>query len=96
MFGMRQSKMVERLPQANFIENPLKIIHKDINKPIYLSKQQNKCFLLLFEGLTAKEIAHKMNLSFRTVQHYLERIRELLGCKDNKELIIKYYKQINI
>jgi DNA-binding NarL/FixJ family response regulator len=96
MFRSSDSDVYKNDPQqTNPLDTPLKIIHKDINKPVYLSKQQKKCFLLLFKGLTAKQIADKMHLSFRTIQHYCERIRDLLGCENNKELIIKYYKQID-
>lgn len=71
-----------------------KIIHKDTRIPIYLAKQQSICLALLMQGKTAKEIAIQMSLSFRTVQHYFERIRHILGCMSNKELIIRYGNQV--
>jgi len=80
---------------ANLVESPPEIMHAETQKSIYLSHQQNICLSLLFKGLTAKQIADKMALSFRTVQHYLERIRKTLGCKTTKELILKYSGQFN-
>lgn len=72
----------------------LSIIHKDLNMPIFLSNQQSQCLRLLTHGKTSKEIATEMKLSYRTVEHYLERIKKLLGCSNNKELIIFYLDQL--
>lgn len=85
-----QSQAMTKLDIPN-----LKIFHKDSKIPIYLSKQQGICLLLLFEGITAKQIASRMDLSYRTVEHYLERTRRILGCRSTKELISKYSNQIN-
>lgn len=74
--------------------SPLNLFHKKSNMPIHLSEQQNRCLHLLMKGKSAKEIANDMRLSHRTVEHYLERIRNILGCTSNKELIISYYDQI--
>lgn len=72
----------------------LSVIHKDLNMPIFLSSQQSQCLRLLTHGKSAKEIATEMKLSYRTVEHYLERIKKLLGCHNNKELIIFYLDQL--
>lgn len=71
-----------------------KVIHKDSKIPVFLAKQQSICLSLLMQGKTAKKIAIDMNLSYRTVQHYLARIRHLLGCTSTRELIIVYGNQI--
>lgn len=84
-----KAKEISKLDSFN-----TKLIHKDTKYPIFLAKQQSICLSLLFEGLTAKEIAERMNLSFRTVQHYLARIRQIVGCATNKEIFIKYGRQI--
>lgn len=70
------------------------IIHKESKIKIHLSKQQSICLVLLMQGKTAKEIAGLMNLSYRTVQHYADRIRKILGCVSLKELIIAYGDQV--
>lgn len=72
----------------------LSVFHKKNNLPIHLSSQQSKCLALLLKGKSAKEIALEMKLSYRTVEHYLERIRKLLGCSSNKELIVSYSDQL--
>lgn len=71
-----------------------KLIHKDSKIPIFLAKQQSVCLVLLMQGKSAKEIALAMGLSHRTVQHYVERVRYILGCSSNKELIIAYGNQV--
>lgn len=70
------------------------MLHRETKIPIYLSKQQSHCLVLLMQGKTAKDIAGKMNLSYRTVQHYFEWIRKILSCASNKELIIAYGDQV--
>lgn len=70
------------------------LIHKNMHAPIHLSHQQSRCLLYLMQGHSAKQIGIKMNLSCRTVEHYLERIRKILGCRSNKELILTYYNQL--
>lgn len=72
------------------------ILHKDTHKPVLLAPQQIKCLKLLALGKSTKQIADEMQLAYRTVCHYLERVRRLLGCRSSKELIAYYYPQIKI
>ena len=53
-----------------------------------LSARQRDCVKLLLQGLTAKEIAIKLNLSYRTIETYLETLKKKLGCKNKAELLI--------
>ncbi|MDI9819795.1 MULTISPECIES: LuxR family transcriptional regulator [unclassified Legionella] len=71
----------------------VRIFHKTMHVPIYLSPQQGRCLKLLMQGKSTKEIAKILGLSTRTVEHYFERIRELLGCGTNKEMIAMYIDQ---
>lgn len=79
---------------SNTLTTRLGVIHKLTNMPIHLSRQQSRCLLLLLQGKSAKHISLDMKLSHRTVEHYLENIRKLLGCASNKELVISYYEQL--
>jgi DNA-binding CsgD family transcriptional regulator len=54
-----------------------------------LSKRQLECLLYLVKGMTSKEIANVLNLSFRTVQCYLEILKDKLNCISRSELIRK-------
>lgn len=55
----------------------------------YLTRREVDCAKLLIHGLSAKKIAAELNLSQRTVQHYIENIRAKLGAANKSELIIK-------
>jgi len=56
-----------------------------------ITPQQLNCLSLLASGKSAKEIAKILNLSPRTVDHYLQHLRTRLKCKNSKELISLYY-----
>jgi DNA-binding CsgD family transcriptional regulator len=70
------------------------LLHKNTSLPIHLSPQRSQCLLYLVQGKTVKEIARAMNLSPKTIEHYLELLRKELGCKSSKELIIFYAEQL--
>jgi DNA-binding NarL/FixJ family response regulator len=52
-----------------------------------LSLRQREILRLLADGLTAKEIGSKLNISARTVEDHKHRMVESLGVKGNAELI---------
>ncbi len=66
------------------------LLHKDTPKAILLAPQQTKCLHLLLKSYPNKKIALELQLSNRTIDHYLERLRILLGCKNSKEMIATY------
>ena len=68
--------------------------HKDTKLNLTLSVKQSECLKLLLQSYSAKEIAKNMDLSYRTVEHYIENIRNKLNCRNIKELIINYSSQI--
>lgn len=90
---MSRSEAIEQLglnsiqPAQN---ERLTLFHKNTNEPLILSIQQSRCLKLLLQGYSSKAIAIKMNISHRTVEHYIENIRKILGCKTSKELIVTY------
>jgi DNA-binding CsgD family transcriptional regulator len=53
----------------------------------YLTAQEYECIRLLPLGLSAKNIGRKLNISFRTVEKYFERIKARIGCSSKQELI---------
>lgn len=54
-----------------------------------LTRRETMCLYYLFRGMTAKEIARKMNLSPRTVEQYLKQTREKYNCHKRSDLISK-------
>jgi DNA-binding CsgD family transcriptional regulator len=68
-------------------EKDLLVPHALDGQLVNLTKQQFRCFKLLLQGCTAKEIAEGMNLSYRTIQHYTGSIYERLGLGSSREFI---------
>ena len=66
------------------------IFHKTSHTPVELTQQQARCLKLLSQGMSAKEIAKTMNISFRTVEGLIAKMIETLGCSSSKELISLY------
>jgi shikimate kinase len=79
--------------QLTLDKKDLIIFHKNLHIPVHLSDQQAVSLKLLAQGKTSKEIARDMNISYRTVEKYISRTMELLGCGSSKELIALYHDQ---
>lgn len=58
-----------------------------------LSERQNECLNLLAYGMTIKEIAREMQLSPRTVEHYLEVVKAKLNCDSRSDLIRMFIEE---
>lgn len=61
----------------------------DSSDPFRLSQQQRICARLLLTGLSCKQIAKEMRLSHRTVESYINNLRDKLDCRNKTELIVK-------
>jgi DNA-binding CsgD family transcriptional regulator len=61
---------------------------------VYLSKQEVRCLQLLITGKTSKLIGQALQLSARTVEHYLANIKLKLGVKTKAQLIEKVIQEI--
>jgi DNA-binding NarL/FixJ family response regulator len=55
--------------------------------PDKLTSQQFKCLLQLVRGMTVKQIAATLELSPKTVEHYLDAVKNKLNCSSRYELI---------
>lgn len=60
-----------------------------INSGYGLSKRQQQVLLGCVEGYTAAQTAKELGLSLRTVEHYLDAVKDKLGVFSKKELIAK-------
>lgn len=58
-----------------------------------ISYHQAICIKLLAQGMSSKEIAKELNISYRTVEGHLANTMELLGCVSSKELIALYHEK---
>ncbi len=54
-----------------------------------LTERQMDCLYYLVKGMTIKQISEKMQLSARTVEHYLEAVKSKLECKTRFDLVDK-------
>ncbi len=86
---------VERVPSR------LAVTKKQINsndllrahKMLGLSKRESECAYYLTRGMTMKLIAKTMDLSPRTVEFYIENIKDKLSCNSRSELIAKMFEE---
>lgn len=85
---------MSRIPKTVLIDhkrNEYQLI--DPGKPfiegekLHLSARESEVLHLLAEGLTTKEIAGKLGISFHTAATYRKRLREKTGVKNTTELI---------
>ncbi len=64
-----------------------------MNNKIKLPKRQEQVLQYLIRGKSAKLIAKEMNVSFRTIQHYTEILKNKFHCKTKIELIETAFNQ---
>lgn len=73
---------------------PICVTHRFTGLPMHLPSQRGRCLWYLIQGKSTKAIAQAMQLSPKTIEHYLEIIRKELGCRSSKELITFYAHQL--
>lgn len=54
-----------------------------------LAKRELECLYFIIRGMTAKQIGKALNLSFRTVESYIENMKYKFNCNNRSELIGK-------
>lgn len=59
----------------------------DFEKAKKLSTRERQCLKILIEDKSAKEIASLLGLSSRTIEYYLENIKDKLSCWSKQEVI---------
>lgn len=59
-----------------------------------LSEREHEVAALVLEGLTYKQVAERLYLSAKTVEHHMARIRQRLGCADRQELLARLRSMI--
>lgn len=57
-----------------------------------LSPKQLECLIYLAKGMTTKRIASSMNISGRTVDSHIEKLKEKLDCYSKQDLLTKVWK----
>jgi DNA-binding NarL/FixJ family response regulator len=54
-----------------------------------LSDREQEVAALVLAGLTYKQVADRLYLSAKTVEHHMARIRQRLGCTDRRDLLAR-------
>jgi DNA-binding NarL/FixJ family response regulator len=52
-----------------------------------LSEREQQVAALVVAGLTYKQVADRLYLSAKTVEHHMARMRQRLGCTDRRDLL---------
>lgn len=60
---------------------------------IYFTKTEVQCLECFIAGFTNRKTAEALNLSDRTVEFYLNNMKEKLTCSTKKQLIEKFLNQ---
>ena len=58
-----------------------------VDRPQHLTDRQREVLQLLAEGLSLREVASSLQISYRTARYHKSRIREELGISKNAELV---------
>jgi DNA-binding CsgD family transcriptional regulator len=73
--------------QGNFVDkNNPGISKSNPNILTQITPRELNCVELLTKGFTAKETALTLDISYRTVEKYLERLKQKFGCKNVTQL----------
>lgn len=72
-------------PSANYIAND--------NYPINFTKRESECLFYLLRGKSSHGIATILQLSTRTIESYVEKIKSKMNCMSKADLIEKAVKQ---
>jgi DNA-binding CsgD family transcriptional regulator len=67
-------------PSQEFVEHMV---------PSHFSPRQKECMPLIIQGLSAKEIAKVLEISHRTVEDYIQVLKQKLHAKNKSDLIAK-------
>lgn len=61
----------------------------DENNNLHLAPREEECLYYLLRGMSSKEIGKMLNLSYRTIEFYLEKLKTKFSCRKTSQLIIK-------
>ncbi len=75
-----------------YIPNEKKLEFRFMLRKPNLSSREQECLFYCARGLSAKEIAEKLGLSFRTVETYLEKAKFKFNVKSKSDLIGKWFE----
>ena len=74
---------------TDVFEKPTSYILSEEHAPLPITKQQQICLFYLVRGKSAKEIAHILGKSARTIEKHITQLKEKLECYSKSQLIEK-------
>lgn len=74
---------------ALFLHNDIQRVLNPPPDPVLLSDREKECILWAAMGLSSKEIARRVGITFRTVEHHLENARQKLGANNRVHAVAK-------
>ncbi len=77
------------------ITNTQKIYVIHNQKAVKLTQREQECLALLVKGLSAKKSAKLLDISHRTVEAHLAKVKQKAHCRTQLELLSKVRKQGN-
>lgn len=82
------------LPKIHFDKDEFEVFLKAYSPELAFSftKRERDVIKVFLKGKTAREIAEDLSLSHRTVQHYLENIKNKLCCETKSEMFASLQK----
>ena len=83
-------QVVERVGGLD-LNFPIELKETPYNNPLSLSDRQLECLCLFLRGRTAREIAEILELSVRTIEKYLESLKNRLCVESRSELFDAAY-----
>jgi DNA-binding CsgD family transcriptional regulator len=88
------SNSMERIFQTRLIPQYRNLLPGFNLNDTYFSKQELKCLRLMVAGKTIKSIGQHLKLSPRTVEHYIENMKQKLNVSTKSDLIEKVIQQV--
>ncbi len=95
---LRVSYKSIKMPLRDKEHNPIGIIgvttilHTENLDLPELSPRQKDCLYCLVQGMTIKEISQELNLSPKTIEHYIDAIKAKLHCNNRSSLVKKAFE----
>lgn len=81
------SKPKENKLKKNHIKS--EYCYFDGKRKLYLTKRESQCFSWIIRAKQTKIIGERLDLSTRTVEKYIDILKEKLGCNSKMELMGK-------
>lgn len=86
LLGIEKGSLYAGLKQYSFVLSPP-------NFAEILTDREQECLFFLIRGKTAKDIGSILDLSYRTVEHYIESLKYKFSCSTKAELVASAFSK---